>query len=485
MRKIVPGAEIPSPNVQAQRQYVDGREIKNLAAVGAITPTEREILERADELRDGGNKDGKVQIDELVQLERPEYARGLFPEEQELQPGLWRTLEWEPVARTSPGPELPKLEKLVADRSVLPDPLALNRAFDITEKLPEALQRTAARAKRVLQGGEDAISVADVEVCLQRPGPLNEDEVRGLGKIRELLMLELGGGELRAQIAVPAPGEMRLRLPCASPVKVESVSKTSLEEVRRYAAYQRVFGEALGALEVEFTLRRQVDVQLEVPAGHQALLISLENRSEYLAEEGSRRFLGDGGRYRLELWKEGRRVSNAEVQLPSRSDDRVDLSRYAGYRLVAADGRPLHRQVHRVNLNERIWAQNGRVSVRGVKEESQWSLEPPNGDAPMPAGIPQAQHGLATGRYRIGAQGQQLVLNAFPEGVLTAQVGEAVIHFSPTPSLNGWTYRATGVDAQDAQIAPQIPLEYDSHSQVLATAGAAPRVRVELKDRFA
>ena len=73
--RIRPGHGIPSPNIDTSRDYIDGRLTRNLAAVGAITPEDADLFERADRVIANRPVDGRVQVDELVRMECTFRAR--------------------------------------------------------------------------------------------------------------------------------------------------------------------------------------------------------------------------------------------------------------------------------------------------------------------------------------------------------------------------------------------------------------------------
>src|SRR3712207_1715895 len=109
MVRIVAGNTITSANVDTSKKYVDGRDLNALKEVGAVTTAEAEVLARADGIIDSHPVNGAADIDELVRLESPNYAATLFPEERQVQPGLWKTLEWADVPAAVPLADLPEL----------------------------------------------------------------------------------------------------------------------------------------------------------------------------------------------------------------------------------------------------------------------------------------------------------------------------------------------------------------------------------------
>lgn len=428
MLTLRPGNQIQSPNVDPNRTYAN-RNIENLARLGALGVGEGDLLNRVDGVIDNRPVDGKVDIDEMVRMEQGAYQAALFPDEQRVLPGLWRHMQWDPVA---PAPALPaqvRLQDQIQERVGLPAGLDFAQNFDIN-LLSQGVQRSARRVQLVLNGDGNAqtIAIPDVDAAVAAPGRFTAQDVEDFKKIRDELaaLVRQAQAQLRAELDVPTPGITRTVLPHAGRTQVRLVADTQLQETRSLTRNQPSNG-----MQVSLQAIRKSGLEVEVPANMQALLIDTRTGTEQLFEPGIAAAQLAEGTYRVELWQNGARVESSEVNVPAVTTERVDLTKYLGFDLTT-NGQPLNRNVTFAAVNQALYG------AAQITDSARWSWEtqpqaaPAGVDAHVLARLKPPAVNLQPGRYEtaLGAHGQ-VQLDVFPSGVLRVSVGGRKINLVP------------------------------------------------------
>ncbi len=408
---IKQGSAIPSPNVVAGRNYVDGRSIENLKQVGAVTADEAELLSRVDQIIASRPPDGRPAIDEMLRLEQPDFKATLFPNEQAIQPGLWKQLEWETGAPRVTAPTLPTLQSQIADQSVSPG--AVNRSLPMPiSDLPAALQRTARRVELVLNSDADAstITLVDLDQSVAAPGRFLPQEAEDFLKIQAEL-LKRQPSTPKAVVTVPMPGASQASFAAGS-LAFALKQQTSLTESR--SIYDRS-----GGFYVQIDAHRTSSLELTIPAGSKAIFINTDSGQETLLEAGTHKLDGMAGNFRTELWRGGARAEVNDVTLPALQNESVSLSQYADHEL----------QANGVALAKRLVRAGTSYTGSEQTYSAQFTYDPAATFPPPDAGqvniakvLDTPAISLLPGRYRIALPSLGAVtLDLYPQGVVKAE----------------------------------------------------------------
>lgn len=410
---IKQGSTIASPNVQTNRQYVDGRQIENLVKVGALTADEAALLKRVDGVIANRPPDGRPAIDEMVKLEQPDFRDTLFPQEQALQPTLWRKLEWEPAAAPAVRPTLVSLQAQISDQSVAPG--TVNRALaSPIAALPPDVQLTARRVQLVLNSDTDAATIAlvDLDQAMASPERFTPAEVEDFHTISEEL-LKLQPSQPQAVLAVPMPGESRIPF-VAGGLAFAIKQRTSLSEYRTMEGSGNGFYVQLDAF-------RSSSLEVVVALGDRAILINTETGAEMLLEAGTHKLDDLSGNFRSELWRNGNRVEVADVVLPVLGNEQVQLWQYADHEL-RANGVALPKRLLDANVGYRSYQNAGYQGGEHVYS-AQWTYDPAQPPMLDPQKVELAKVvaspaiRLPPGRYSVDG----VTLDLYSQGVVKAE----------------------------------------------------------------
>ena len=270
------------------------------------------------------------------------------------------------------------------------------------------------------------------------PGRFTAQDVRDFQRADTFIrdFVRQAGAQMSARIEVPEPGERRLQLPHPGQVGFELITQTELQELRSYTP-----GTNSNGFRNSLEVTRATRLEVEVPAGSQALLINLASGEEVLLAAGRHRSELPRGTYRVERWENGNRMESSEVNVPDRPPSRVDLGRYLGYGMVTAGGQPLQRSPvsaqttvpryaggQTTHTARFVWDTQARAPGGAVDQQALRQVEP----APIR---------LPVGRYEVQLPRHgQIALDVFPGGVLRATLpGGAVVNLTPT-QLNAAKY---------------------------------------------
>ncbi len=424
MPRIVSGADIASANVRPANRYVDGRSIENLAAVAALQPVEADVLRRVDGIMDNRPANDRPEIDELIRMEQPAYKATLFPAEKAVQPGLWSLLEWRTTPAAQPVVAMPALADSIRDLSTSPAALDYSLQVRITT-LPAALQTTARRIQLTINGDGRAstISIADAQAAIAAPGPFTPQDLADCAAVVLEIQrrVRLQQAALSAIVQVPTPGDVTVELARAADVVVRANSSTVIEESRSISP-----DEYSSSWRVSIEARTTRAMEITVPAGSQAILLSVDGQQEHVIAEGTHQLAIDPGAWRVERWKDGRRVKVGEITVPELRDERADLSRFTGHSFVDDAGHALAKNV--VDASYRPPQAYSKQShwVR-YRYEANAAPPPANLDANTVARAisenATAHITLAPGRYQVTAN---VALDVYPGDVLKATINGAV-----------------------------------------------------------
>jgi hypothetical protein len=427
--KLVPGDQIPSAFVRKDRQYLDGRKIENLAKVGALSADAQALLERADALPAGGPPDGGAHVDELVRLEQPKYAKALLPEERQVQPIIWKHLEWEARAPMSPPAPLPPLKYLVRDISEdAPEPV--KGAGHPVTGLPVHLRPIARRAMAIAGLKGVNVTPAATERAKREKETLAPGEPEALKELAKIVAKPPPGpAGMRPLLRVPKPGTAEQELPLAGAARMVRRYETRITETRAW-----VGDEFTASLDIT----RSESLGFKVPFGHKLALIHLEKGREHVLDEGVHAAPKlSPGRYLAELWREGRRVESAEVLIPKPvAKDKLEMTRYVGYELVTPEGEPLFANVTQHKVDPVYAGYNyygGYYGQRKIERSDysatfEYGLErkpPSEEEAQAIKGVKLPAVGLPPGHYEVtDPQVGRVRLSVYPTGNLAVTLDE-------------------------------------------------------------
>ncbi len=441
MVSIINGSNIQSPNINAGRQYVDGRRIDNLEKVGAVTTAEADVLRRADGIIDSQPVDHKPQVAELVRLEQPNYAAALFPAERQLQPGLWSHLEWDPVPAAVAAPQIPNLNSLVNDITTSPAALDFSLQLPISS-LSQPLRNTARRIQLVHNNDTQAntISLPDVDQAIAAPGRFTPQEANDFKAIqKEIRAAAHTNVNDRAQVEVPRPGRSTITLQHPGQVTLRLQSVTELTETRTRSV------ESGRSTQHRFSVNIQLDRKwnktVEVPPNSDAILIALNNGSEKHYPAGTHSMDLQPGTYRVEMWQNGSRVESSEVEIPPTKDERVPLSGKPDYDFVMPNGTALNRNIVRAEKN--VVSRTSRQESSTVQYNYWINAQPPQNvsDPNAPTAVESPKINLPAGTYQVDPN---VTVDVFAQGVMRVNIGNDAATMIPYLGSNGAAFsRAT------------------------------------------
>lgn len=375
MTRIVSGANISSPNVDPNKDYIDGRSIANLDRLGALDPKEKELAKRVDGIIDNSPVDGFDQIDELITMEQPSYFATLFPAEQRLLPQLWKSLELDPITPAVAGSYTPlaPLDSLIQLQTTLGG-LDLNKSIPIS-KLPTQVQTEAKRIQLVLNSDADAttISLADVRSAMSAPGRFTRSDTSAFKMIEKKLeeLLRLEPSQMSASLQVPEPGRTSEVIPHSGQAEFKLVTEVKIHDSFKWYSktlkYDQ-FGRRSRTVDYPIQLeraevQRSQTIEVTVPPGHKMALLNLDKGSEKVFDAGQKDMELESGKYRVELWQNGTRVESSEVIIPERkSKETHSIRDYVGVPMVAGSV-PLQR-VYRTDKFKGEYVTQGSPNTR-------------------------------------------------------------------------------------------------------------------------
>jgi hypothetical protein len=466
--RVVPGNTITSSNVSANKQYIDGRNIQNLKALGALPDVKGSVADRVDGILDNKPADGKFEIDELVKVEDPAHFATLFPDEQAAEKTLWKALEWDNVPPAAPAPTAPPLAS--TDDSVNPGAFDFNKPVKITD-LPQPLQRTAQRVQLVLNADHDAttIQLDDLNRAISAPGRFTPGDVTDMNNTVDAIKNILRGtGALAAKVKVPDPGVKDFAIPNPGSVKLNLHTETSIHESRSITAA----GTSQQSFSAQVLCSRTQSITVDVPQGKQALMINQATGEERLFAQ-----TGDdkqqplaAGTWRLELWQNGARVESSDVNIPPHSNDNLDLTPFLNYQLEGSSG-PLARNLTDAQNTVNRWG-NYQNTISASYDFSSTPAAPDPGKAQIAKATDSLPSGLKPGRYTWNTQNFGAVtLDVYPENVLKTTVNGNTTTMHTVPN-SGVYYDNGGNGASSAT--PRVMYDPNSHTLTVTAGGFAP-----------
>lgn len=428
--KIISGTQIQSSSVDDSKTYVDGRDIANLGAVGAIDQRERDVLDRVDTVLMHQPANGKPEIDEMVAAETAPLAAAFFPEERSMLAKAWRVLEWREVDPALPAPMFGSLADEVKDTSTLAAPLNYEMQLPLTALEPED-QQAARRLQLVLNGDQDAktISLVDLRLAIAdyRFTPADQQNFARMQVFIERLVRSQPP-VMRAVVEVPPLGRQTVRLPGASSVAFSLESLTTMREDRRYGSVGGCNPRAAENLTVEVRLDRERALLADVPLGCQAIVINLASGAERLVGSGRTEIDLPAGTYRVELWRDGGAIEHANVEIPAfHRQDSLVTSGLADH-AIESGGAPLAR----VLVDELAFPFQGRTLISRRFEYGTEAVPFP-GPALYDAELGTPIFRSGPGTYPLSVPGLgDVLLDVFPEGAVHARMGGRTFLGVPT-----------------------------------------------------
>jgi hypothetical protein len=404
---LVPGSGIQSPNARTDATYLSVRSIGNLQAVGALPGALADLAARTDGIL-ATQPDGRLSVQELLQIEKPGFVETLFPEERAALPKLWALMETTnatPAVVTVPDASTISVQDLSTPSTspIEPSNLAVS-------SLPSELQRTAQRLELTQDSdGDDAtVTKADLAAAIAHPAAYLPSEIETFKQIQKLF-LERAGTTLSAKVRVNAPVGTTSTLASWGPAQLSLQSSLDFSELR-----QRDY------VNLTTTVTGHVSQRAVVTLSSSVQILMLDTGTEKEALVASGQLQTDPGTKTVEIWQNGARLGSYRTTLPALKavDTNVDLSQYADYTFVLADGTTLVRNA--TSSNQVYIGGSGQYSTNITfsygTEPTEVELVPQSTvqstNTPKPI--------VAPGRYSVpcGTAEGNVTVDIFPEGIL-------------------------------------------------------------------
>lgn len=329
---LVPGTGIQSPNARAEATYLSVRSIANLQAVGALPGALADLAARTDGIL-ATQPDGRLSVQELLQIEKPGFIETLFPEERAALPKMWSLMETtnvNPSVVTVPDASTISVDDLSSDPTSPIEPTNL-----AVTSLPSDLVRSAQRLQLTQDSDHDANTVtkADLSYAIAHPSPYLPAEIEQFKAIQRLF-LERAGTTMSAKVRVNAPVGTTTTLASWGPAQLSLQSSLDFTELR-----QR------DNLSLSTTVTGHVSQRAVVTLSNTVQVLMLDTGTEKETLVASGQITADAGTKTIEIWQGGQRIGSYRTTLPALKlvDTKVDLSQYADYTFVLADGTTLVR----------------------------------------------------------------------------------------------------------------------------------------------
>lgn len=404
---IVPGSGIQSPNVKANATYLSVRSIDNLRAVNALPGALSDLATRVDGII-ATHPDGRLSVQELLQIEKPGFIETLFPEERAALPKLWALMETtnaNPSVVTVPDASQISVQDLSTDPTSPIEPTNL-----LISSLPSELQRIAQRLELTQDSDSDATTVtkADLAEAIAHPAAYLPNEIEQLKSVQKLF-LDRAGTTLSAKVKVNAPIGTTSTLASWGPAQLSLQSSLDFSETRRK-----------DDANLTTIVTGHVSQRAVVTLSSTVQILMLDTGTEKEALVASGQLQTDAGTKTVEIWQNGARLGSYRTTLPNLTavDTQVDLSQYADYTFVLADGTTLVRNA--TSYQQQYVGGSGgyRNTVTFT-----YAIEPTEAQLVDPSNVattntPKAV--VAAGRYLVpcGTTEGNVTVDIFPEGIL-------------------------------------------------------------------
>ncbi|AKU99203.1 hypothetical protein AKJ09_05867 [Labilithrix luteola] len=293
------GNTINSPSVDPTKTYWGARSLTILSNIGALTPEEVTLAKRADGITANAPPNGRLGIDELVELEK--RSGTLFPSERAMLPKLWSLLEMAPatvLGATASLTEMARQNSYSVTKTQLP-------ISKLTGDAKTVAQRIELSANS--DGDPDTIAGIDVFNANSDSGSYLPGEI---ARFREIMIAIAAG-------AAPIPADAQ-----KITVGVAPDAKTVLLDTPEVSFWQQdgLTPPTSLRLDQQATLRYEPVVHVKVKDGATKLvLINTESGSDWQAESGE--YTNAGGAY-VEVWKNGSRIV---VAMPKVASTKLDI----------------------------------------------------------------------------------------------------------------------------------------------------------------
>ncbi|MFO0740633.1 MAG: hypothetical protein U0270_32350 [Labilithrix sp.] len=404
---LVPGSGIQSPNARHDATYLSVRSIENLRAVGALQGVLADLAARTDGII-ATRPDGRISVQELLQIEKPGFVETLFPEEKAALPKLWALMETtnaNPSVVTVPDANAISVDDLSTGATSPIEPANLG-----IDTLPSELQRTARRLELTQDSDGDSLTVtkADLSAAIANPSAYLPSEVDQLKAIQKLF-LDRAGTTLSAKVRVNEPTASTSVLATWGPAQLSLQSSLAFTESRRK-----------DNVNLTTTVTGQVTQRAVVTLSSTVQILMLDTGTEKEALVASGQLQTDAGTKTVEIWQNGQRLGSYRTTLPALRavSSSIDLSQYADYTFVLANGKALVR-------NATSYQQVYVGGSGGYSNDITFNYST---EAPEVELVPQASVDVtntpkpivAAGRYSVpcGPAEGNVTVDIFPEGIL-------------------------------------------------------------------
>jgi hypothetical protein len=409
----VAGSSISSPNAKASATYLTARRVDTLQQVGALTGTALDLASRVDGIIANQPADGRVSVQELLQIEKPGFIETLFPEEKAALKKVWEMLETtRGVATNVTLPPNLTLEAVdvstVAGAPIKPAKLAI-------ASLDPTLATDARRLEltRNDDGDAETVTEADLDAAIATPGPYTPEEVKSFQAIKALFLARAGTA-LHAKLQVTDPGATSKLLATWGPAKVTFDQVVSYQERRSRTFWSG--NRSSSSLDVNITAGLNRAANVALPPNHFLVILDEASESEVVSKGGAIEKPA-AGPSTVEVWSGGARLARFRAKLPAfaSTQENKDLRDFGDYAFVTKSGAPLVRNVTAAKMNG-----NSADTVYAT-----WSYD--TTAKPTPAGaepwvlseLVTPRFPLPPGRYEVPVPSLPgLLVDLYPEGIV-------------------------------------------------------------------
>ncbi|MFO0740634.1 MAG: hypothetical protein U0270_32355 [Labilithrix sp.] len=411
--------DVQSPNAKPNVAYLKSRRLDSLTRLGALPGDVGRVAARADGTLDPAAADGRLTLDELLALDRPENLMKLIPAERMALPQLWTLFE---TTKDAPSEmTVPPIDVILATDVSEPAVEPIEPASIPLSSLKTELQRVAIRLEQAHDSDNNpkTITKEDVAAVLAAPTGFQPWELAQLEAIQGFFR-ERAGTKLAAKARVTAPAQPPYNIPALLTWGPASIGIAKTVEYKE----SRGMDLTTGTLTVKLVGHVAQNAKITMPSSNQLLIIDDATGDEKFSPSGVLEIAG--GTKTIEVWNGSNRVGSFRSKLPTLAaqDTNLDLSKYADYTFVLEDGKALKHN----SLEGMQTPTSFTCSYEYTKDGYDRYVE----DV-IKLGAANPPFNVAAGRYVLPvseALGGNVTLELYPEGIL--KVSRA----------NGWTERA-------------------------------------------
>ena len=430
------GSDIPSSNVDANKQYMLARRIDTLEMAGAFDMTQGPLSRRIDGIIANMPADGRLHLAELVRMETPAIFDSLFPAEKAALPQLWKMMEAPDTNHSLVGTGA---AFGVVDDSLQPGPAVLPANMQIAT-LAMDLQDPARRLQNLYNADANAATVQypDLEKGVANPGAFTPAEIAVFKRLQVMFREQAVANSTVQLVVSPVPGTYT-KDEMLGPIKFHVDGVTKIDEERSWQPSSQ--------MTTRLTATQTQVATATMPADAKLVLINKQGAAEVASGSG---VVGiASSQYVVEMWQNGNRTFSTNMQTPALTrNDTVDITSNLDYTLSSGLA-PLVR-----NLTTATFVGNTATIKATYDKTTIPPTQPINQTAVQRTASPVVK--IATGRYSVPTL--NAILYVHPNNVLWIQRGTQMFRMLPYYGDNTAVY---SYFAQSAQI------QFDVRTNVL------------------